>query len=251
MPAQYHLPEELKPAPPPAKKGLVLAITIWLLWVGCQAVGMNILADYTSPFSWLLFFTITHLYTGLFITAHDAMHGLAHPKKSINNVIGTISSGLFAFNNFFALRNKHGLHHKYAATPQDPDYYAGSFWPWYISFVRQYVTWWQILAMAIAYNVLKIWIPASNLIFFWMAPAILSTFQLFYFGTYLPHKGHHHQDDPHKANSQPLNHFWAFITCYNFGYHHEHHAMPHLPWYKLTKAREFSEKNTHKNPVLH
>jgi beta-carotene ketolase (CrtW type) len=78
----------------------------------------------------------------------------------------------------------------------------------------------------------------ENLIVFWEIPAILSTLQLFYFGTYLPHRGEHHPTDKFKAKSQKLNHFLAFITCYFFGYHHEHHAYPYLPWWNLAKAKE-------------
>jgi beta-carotene/zeaxanthin 4-ketolase len=35
-----------------------------------------------------------------------------------------------------------------------------------------------------------------------------------------------------------LNHYVAFFTCYFFGYHHEHHAFPYLPWWKLAEAKE-------------
>jgi beta-carotene ketolase (CrtW type) len=94
--------------------------------------------------------------------------------------------------------------------------------------------------MAVTYNVAKIWLDADALILYWQVPAILSTLQLFYFGTYLPHRGEHLASNIHKARSQQLNHVWAFISCYFFGYHQEHHAMPWLPWYKLPAARAFS-----------
>lgn len=37
-----------------------------------------------------------YLYTGLFITAHDAMHGTVSKNKMINNLIGKTASFLFA-----------------------------------------------------------------------------------------------------------------------------------------------------------
>jgi beta-carotene ketolase (CrtW type) len=102
----------------------------------------------------------------------------------------------------------------------------------------------QVLLMAVTYNILKLWFPWENLVVFWMIPAVLSTFQLFYFGTYLPHRGEH-INPPLNARSQSLNHVKAFLSCYFFGYHLEHHAYPYLPWWQLPKARERMEEMKH------
>ncbi len=225
--------------------GLWVAGAVLVLWGLSLYAGLFLVdVDWANPIVYLLFLVQTHLYTGLFITAHDAMHGLVNPNKKLNDGVGFLAAGLFSYNNYFKLKRKHHQHHAYPATLDDPDYNAGqgdSFWPWYWSFVRQYVSLWQILAMAVSFNLLKLIIPSENLIVFWMAPAILSTFQLFYFGTYRPHGGEHTEQDRHKARSQPMNHLAAFLSCYFFGYHHEHHAMPWLPWYRLPKAREASQ----------
>lgn len=45
--------------------------------------------------------------------------------------------------------------------------------------------------MAVAFNILKIWFDEFSIIMFWVVPAFLGTFQLFFFGTYLPHKYPH------------------------------------------------------------
>ncbi len=183
-----------------------------------------------------------HLYTGIFITAHDAIHGVVVPKnKPLNYWIGFLCATIFAYNNYEKLSRKHHLHHAHVVSEQDPDYYDGNFFRWYLKFALEYVTIWQILLMAVTYNLLKLFFPMENLILFWEIPAILSTLQLFYFGTYLPHRGEHHPTDKFKAKSQKLNHFLAFITCYFFGYHHEHHAYPYLPWWNLAKAKEKEE----------
>ncbi len=50
--------------------------------------------------------------------------------------------------------------------------------------------------MAVAFNILKIWFDEFSIIMFWVIPAFLETFQLFFFGTYLPHKY------PHTKNMQ-------------------------------------------------
>ncbi len=67
-------------------------------------------------------------------------------------------------------------------------------------------------------------------------PAGLSTLQLFYFGTYLPHMGE--ETNAHHSHSQSKNHLWAFISCYFFGYHFEHHDSPGTPWWRLWRVKE-------------
>ena len=221
-----------------SNKGIWYALIIHILWWAFLLVGLSIPFSWSSPLVYILILIQTHLYTGLFITAHDAMHGTVSSNKKINKSIGTLSALLFSYNFYGKLNKKHHEHHRYVATDKDPDYHHGSFWPWYLSFVRQYVSIWQILLMAVSYNIFKIWIPKENLIFLWMAPAILSTFQLFYFGTYLPHRGEHEPHNTQKSRSQKLNHVWAFLSCYFFGYHYEHHISPGTPWWQLYKKKE-------------
>lgn len=225
------------------EKGVRIAAAILLLWGSTLVYLLGwATVDFSSPLTYLFFLVQTHLYTGLFITAHDAMHGVVSANRRANEIIGRICTILFAFNFYDNLFRKHHLHHRWVATAQDPDYHGGSFWRWYIKFALEYVNVWQILLMAITYNLLKLFLPAENLIFYWMLPAVASTFQLFYFGTYLPHKGEHHPDNVHKARSQSKNHWWAFLTCYFFGYHYEHHAFPTTPWWKLYLKKEELER---------
>ncbi|CCH01524.1 Beta-carotene ketolase [Fibrella aestuarina BUZ 2] len=221
-------------------RGVAIGLTILVGWFGLLAFLLNYTIDWTNPLTYLLVLLQTHLYTGMFITAHDAIHGVVAPtNRRLNDAIGWVATTLFAFNNYAKLTKGHHLHHKHAATDHDPDFHRGNanILLWFLAFARSYVTIWQVLLMALTYNVLKIWFPMENLILYWMVPAILSTFQLFFFGTYLPHRGDH-ENPPHNARSQSLNHVWAFVSCYFFGYHFEHHDQPYLPWWKLAAARE-------------
>ena len=229
------------PYEPIGIKGVLIGMTIIVLWF----VGLFFLL--TWEFSWIHPLTYVailvqmHLYTGLFITAHDAMHGIVSENKRLNHAIGWFSAVLFSFNFYWKLYPKHHEHHRFVATDKDPDYHAsGKFFVWYLSFIRQYVSIWQILLMAVTFNILKLFIPTENLILFWMLPAVLSTLQLFYFGTYLPHMGE--SDNKHHSHSQAKNHFWAFISCYFFGYHYEHHDSPGTPWWRLWKVKEAYQK---------
>ena len=223
--------------------GLFWGLALLVLWTAHLVFVLTHPLDFQSPWTYVHVLIQTHLYTGLFITSHDAIHGVVAPGNSkLNHGIGWVCATLFAFNNYAVLRKKHHWHHDYVNTEQDPDVHQGNFFVWWFKFMWQYVTWQQVLAMAITYNVLKIWLPMENLIVFWEAPAILSTLQLFYFGTYLPHRGEHDPANKTQSRSQKRNHVWAFISCYFFGYHYEHHAHPYLAWWKLAEAKDYTAK---------
>jgi beta-carotene/zeaxanthin 4-ketolase len=223
-------------------KGVIVGVSIISLWLVSLLFLLNWEINWANPFMYLAVLLQMHLYTGLFITAHDAMHGIVSENKKVNHFIGWLAAILFSYNFYWRLFPKHHEHHRFVATDKDPDYHAsGNFLLWYLSFIRQYVSFWQILLMAITFNVLKLFIPTENLIIFWMIPAILSTFQLFYFGTYLPHRGE--STNKHHSGSQSKNHFWAFISCYFFGYHYEHHDSPGTPWWRLWKEKEANQNN--------
>ncbi len=218
--------------------GVYIAITIIVLWAACLYYGLTWEMDYSSPVLYILILVQTHLYTGLFITSHDAMHGTVSSNKKVNTFFGHLTATLFSYNFYHKLFPKHHEHHRFVATDKDPDYHDGNALAWYGSFLKQYITWQQFLLMAITFNILKLFLPTENLILLWMLPGILATGQLFYFGTYLPHRGSHSKENKHKSRSQKLNHAWAFVTCYFFGYHYEHHASPATPWWKLYQKKE-------------
>lgn len=233
----------IKPSPI-GNKGIVAAGAVLALWFGSLAYLLPYPLSYSDPLVYIFVLVQTHLYTGVFITAHDAIHGVVAPERpGLNKFVGWLSASLFAFNNYKVLSSKHHLHHQHSGTFHDPDYHEGNpnFFFWYFSFLKEYISWKQILFMAVTYNLLKLLFPWENLVVFWMLPAILSTFQLFFFGTFMPHRGVHH-NPPLNARSQTLNHVRAFFTCYFFGYHLEHHAYPYLPWWRLPKAREATAK---------
>lgn len=235
----------MKNVPPYA--GIVPAVLIIGAWVaslvgllGCTTLdGVEDLAWAIPAVGWMTF-----LSTGLFITAHDAMHGTVSPgSKPTNDILGTVAVALYALFSYRKLVRKHGEHHDHPGQPgDDPDYHDGEhrgFIRWYLHFALGYVGWLQIVGMAIVFNILShvVGIPEPNLLAFWVAPALLSTLQLFYFGTYLPHREPHAAGDPHKARSNEYPPWLSFLTCYHFGYHHEHHEQPWVAWWRLPAAR--------------
>lgn len=214
--------------------GILMGVGLILLWGVCLYFFLTITVDYTNPLTYLGILIMTHLYTGLFITSHDAMHGTVSRNKRINHIIGFVTSLLFAFNFYNKLHVKHHEHHRYVATDKDPDFHkSGKFWLWYWSFLKQYITIKQLILITVTMQLLGLIFPMENLIWFWAVPSVLSTFQLFYFGTYIPHKDGPDNVNKHKSRSLNKNHFWAFISCYFFGYHYEHHDHPGVPWWRL------------------
>ena len=221
--------------------GVVIGLLIMAAWFSLLGYQLQWELNWRHPWTYLAVMVMTHLYTGLFITAHDAMHGVVAPtNKRLNKAIGFVSALLFAFNWYPKLFPKHHEHHRFVATDKDPDFHRGNanFFAWYYSFGRQYISIWQIVAMAISFNLLKLVFPTENLILYWIVPSLLATFQLFYFGTYIPHRGEHAVDNKHKSSTLKKNHLWAFLTCYFFGYHYEHHQSPGTPWWLLYREKE-------------
>jgi beta-carotene ketolase (CrtW type) len=234
------------PAAPLGGKGVAIALLIVGAWAGLLGFLLAFYQpNWATPWPYVLALLQTHLYTGLFITAHDAMHGVVSPNRRVNKAIGVAAALLFAYNWFPQMLPKHHRHHRHVATPEDPDFHDGhhpGFVRWFVRFAWNYVTWWQIGLMALTYNVLKLVFPQANVIAFWMMPAVLATLQLFFFGTYLPHRGEHAPNNVHKSRSQFRHHLWAFVSCYFFGYHYEHHDQPYLPWWRLWQAKEAAQQ---------
>jgi beta-carotene ketolase (CrtW type) len=231
----------------PAYAGLIPAFAIIATWLGSLAVlfGVELTASWqTVVLVPLAMAWMTFLSTGLFITAHDAMHGTVAPgRKRLNDAVGALAVALYALFSYRKLQGKHHEHHAHPGEAgEDPDFHDGDhpgFWRWYLHFVFGYVGLLQIIGMAVAFNVLShlIGIPEPNLLLFWVAPALLSTLQLFYFGTYLPHREPHADGDPHNARSNAYPPWLSFLTCYHFGYHREHHEHPGVPWWRLPAMR--------------
>ena len=221
-------------------KGTAVALVVVSLW----AVSLGGLL--TRPLTaWTILVGVpvqTFLYTGLFITAHDAMHGTVAPSwPRLNSFLGSLALGLYALFSFRKLRVSHSAHHSHPGeVGSDPDFNDGKhqgFWGWYGSFLLRYVGFWQIVGMALIFNIFEhvFQVAVANLLVFLVIPSLVSTIQLFYFGTYLPHRGTH--INRHHARSNAYGTLVSFLTCYHFGYHLEHHEYPWVPWWHLPTAR--------------
>ena len=226
--------------------GLALAAAIGGAWLALHIYSVFFHA--LTPLGWavapLLVAALCWLNVGLFIVAHDCMHGsLAPGRPDLNRAVGRAALMLYAGFSMDLLGPKHHLHHRHAGTAADPDFaesHPTRFWPWYVAFFREYFGWRElgVLAVLLWSYILLLGASPLNALLFWGVPAILSSLQLFYFGTYLPHR-HDEQAfaDNHRARSNDFSLPVSLLTCFHFGYHHEHHRAPHLPWWRLPSAR--------------
>ncbi|MGB3651697.1 MAG: beta-carotene ketolase CrtW [Rivularia sp. (in: cyanobacteria)] len=223
--------------------GLTIACFLIATWAISLATLLNLnLPETNIVLIPILILWQAFLHTGLFITAHDAMHGVVFEKNSkINNFIGYLTVALYAQFSYQKLLKRHHQHHNNPASELDPDYHNGkhkNFFAWYGYFMYRYWSWLRFLGMTIVYHAVRITfhIPEINLLVFWAIPLLLSSVQLFYFGTYLPHRepsaGY---QTSHRTQSIYRPFLWSLISCYHFGYHEEHHKYPYISWWQLPK----------------
>lgn len=235
-----------KPSPDDLR-GVGVALAVYALWA-ISLVPAALLPLTITPLHLAggvaLILLRTFLCTGIFITAHDAMHGLAAPgHPRLNDALGALCTRSYAGFSFGELRAAHHRHHDTPARDGDPDWHDGThpgFWRWLLAFGGRYMRWSQIVIIAIAHNigVRLLGVPEPQMwVFVWL-PAVLSALQLFTFGTWMPHRepvgGH---TNPHAARSSGFPPWLSFVTCYHFGYHLTHHAFPWIPWWRLPTGR--------------
>lgn len=228
--------------------GVIAALVILTLWTWTfyLTFGLNL-----ANLSWLITLLVilgrTFLHTGLFIISHDAAHGnVCCFNRRLNDQIGAIALTIYGLLPYRKFVINHGLHHKHPASHQDPDFHDGknpTMAAWYMRFMGRYLDKRQNLVLLIGMTILfhsvrlGFGVPAENLLLFWILPLLLSSMQLFYFGTYLPHRVDL-AGDRHNAFSSNFPVLLSFLSCYHFGYHWEHHEYPDLPWFKLPIARK-------------
>ncbi len=189
----------------------------------------------------------TLVQTGLFVLAHDAMHGSLIPQdKRLNHHLGQLLVGLYAGLNYHLCCVNHSQHHRTPAQVGDPDFHPGDPgqpFGWYLHFLGNYWSWRNGLGFGLTWGSLLLFGPylfqlsRFNLLLFGLLPLALSSIQLFWFGTYLPHRGPLLQPGD-RPPPNALQQICSVLSCYHLGeYHWEHHTFPQTPWYLLPQQR--------------
>lgn len=226
--------------------GLALAGLILAAWAGIHIYAMFVFrfTAATWPLAVLMIALQCWLSVGLFIVAHDAMHGsLAPSAPRLNGPVGAALLFLYAGFGWRRMRAAHFDHHRAPGSADDPDFDVvnpAHFWRWYGTFLRRYFGWPSALYVSAVVTVyaLVLGVPVANIVLLYGLPAIASSLQLFYFGTFRPHRHEHGAfADAHNARSERFGTVASLLSCFHFGYHHEHHLSPHLPWWALPARR--------------
>ncbi len=227
--------------------GLIVAAALVAAWVCTLAAGLAVgveldgAASVSAAAGWIALRTLCCV--GLFITAHDAMHGVVRPgAPRVNAAVGRLCLALFACMSFPKLRAAHMRHHAGPARDSDPDWCPDQrLAPWFASFVGRYVDRRLVARNAtVVVALLLIGVSPVEVVVLLVAPAWLATVQLFVFGTWLPHRLSEGQGfvDDHRARSLRTAPLASFMSCFHFGgYHWEHHARPSAPWWGLPAVR--------------
>jgi beta-carotene ketolase (CrtW type) len=207
---------------------------------------------------WLLVVLVllrAQLQTGLFIVAHDAMHGLLVPGRTRwNNTMGALALLLYAGLPFSACLRQHQRHHRAPGSAQDPDFpndlQAGAL-AWYRQFLARYLSQTQMLlllaswALVLAITSVVAEVPLAiafwRVLLFVTLPLLLSSLQLFVFGTFLPHRCQRRPEQRAHPISLNLPPWLSLLACFHFGYHREHHDNPGLSWFELPAARSLHQ----------
>ena len=245
--------------------GAIVATAIVTLWLSTWVLLLATDISHLPPF--LILVAIiwrAFIQTGLFIVAHDAIHGSIVPgAHRLNRAIGQSALILYALLPYKKLAFHHTQHHLQPARSGDPDFHDGvhdSMFAWYCKFMTEYLDRRQQVVLffgmkAIFFTLfLGFHVHIPNLFLFWVLPIVLSSLQLFLFGTYLPHRapdGSSKWNDPHNVHHATSSHhppILSFLTCYHFGYHWEHHEYPFLPWYRLPSARRQNLQHQYASP---
>jgi beta-carotene/zeaxanthin 4-ketolase len=238
----------------PGHKGLWLAGLIVLGWlVSLAAVLLLAPQERAWPVLLAVVLLRTMVHTGLFIVAHDAMHGLLLPNQPRwNHRLGALALALYGALGYGRCLRNHQLHHRQQATSIDPDFPgepgSGAF-GWYVHFMGGYLrpqqmglllSGWGLLVAALSLLLQVGWRTALvRVLLGCTLPLLLSSVQLFVVGTYLPHRVQRLQPQQ-AAAAGPISLDWpqwlSLLACYHFGYHREHHEQPGLAWFQLPGA---------------
>ena len=241
----------LATAPAPATgKGLLLAGALLLAWI--LSLVLLLQADPAHlPLPLLLLAVVIRsvLHTGLFIVGHDAMHGLLLPgRPRLNHQLGQWALWLYAGLPYGACRINHLRHHQAPGSVRDPDHQplqGGGVLRWYIHFMASYLSTDQMLRLLGGWTLLALLAAPSDamapvsVLLVCTLPLLISSLQLFVFGTYLPHRQGEGQSHHHQARSLELPVWLSLLACFHFGYHWEHHEFPTSAWFQLPGMRRY------------
>ena len=122
--------------------GAIITLVIASLWIATLVGSFQILVPNCS-WIWIICSILirTYLHTGLFILAHESMHGnLIPPNQRLNKTIGCLMLGIYGLLPYDRCFVNHINHHRYPSQSGDPDFHGDAANPihWYCKFMSEY-----------------------------------------------------------------------------------------------------------------
>ena len=193
-------------------------------------------ALWLSP--WLVF-----CFTGLFILAHEAIHGTllpGHPR--LGHALGWLFAFAYAGMDYRTLRARHREHHAAPGRAEDPDaHQSGRFLPHFLGFIYRYLRIWQVALLVLVGNQLGQAGHTRAMLCAYVGPVVASTLVVFTVGIFLVHHPKLWRagvaDERHRSVGVDLGGAGSLLAILFFNTHWLHHEHPHLTWVQLGRYR--------------
>ncbi len=187
---------------------------------------------------WLVF-----CFTGLFILAHEAIHGTlvpGHPR--LGHALGWLFAFAYAAMDYRTLRARHREHHASPGRALDPDaHQSGHFLPHFGGFVYRYLRVWQVALLVLVGNQLGQAGYTRAMLCAYVGPVVASTLIVFTVGIFLVHHPSLWRaglaDERHRSVGVDLGGAGSLLAILFFNTHWLHHEHPHLTWVQLGRYR--------------
>jgi len=192
-----------------------------------------------------------------FTVMHDAVHGVAHPNKFVNGLMGRVGAFLL-FSPFRSFRGIHLEHHSHTNDEaRDPDfgvarkprallplyclaivfeyrrhYYGRPLWrskPEIVEVVLTEVALFALLGVGLCFPESR-----AHVLTLWLAPALSAATLLAFAFDFLPHYPHDARGRFKDTRAYPGRVLHAVLLAQN--YHLVHHLWTTIPWFRYRKA---------------
>ena len=239
-------------------------------WSAAWIVGLVALqfavAAFTPDLHWLLIVLLAYGFGAfvnhaLYVQIHECTHNLVFEKPSLNKVMGIVCDLALAMPSALAFRKYHLMHHKHLGQHGlDPDIVSHeearlvgntplrkAIWIFFFSIsqalrplmVKRTDFWDRWIVANIVVQVIvdvAVWFLLGPQALIYLA---LST--LFALGLH-PLGGRWIQEHYVTREGQETYSYYGILnkTCFNMGYHNEHHDFANVPWNNLPKLRRLA-----------
>lgn len=245
----------------------VKALMVKNPWTAACALGVVatqwVVAANIGALAWYWIIPIAYLFGAflnhsLYVLIHECTHNLAFKRPQANNILGIFCDLALVIPSAMGFRKYHLMHHKYLSQYlRDPDIVRQEEADLISNSALRKALWLFFFSVSQALRPMQIkgvefwdrWIVANLIIIvvadiaivLWFGPqalAYLGLSTLFALGLH-PLGGRWIQEHYLTQEGQETYSYYGPLnkTCFNMGYHNEHHDFATVPWNNLPKVR--------------